>query len=63
MSGTDLYLKPDKVHSVFAGCLPESQANLLAVTQRPVATTAFSEKAKSRRGRTSPPGPSWAGRT
>jgi pimeloyl-ACP methyl ester carboxylesterase len=46
MSGTDLYLKPDKVHPVFAGCLPESQANLLAVTQRPVATTAFSEKAK-----------------
>jgi pimeloyl-ACP methyl ester carboxylesterase len=45
-SGTDLYLTPDKVHSVFAACLPESQANLLAVTQRPAATTAFSEKAR-----------------
>ncbi|MEU3345950.1 alpha/beta hydrolase [Streptomyces sp. NPDC006700] len=45
-SGTDLYLKRDKVHSVFANCLPESQANLLGVTQRPAATTAFSETAK-----------------
>lgn len=45
-SGTDLYLKRDKVHPVFAACLPESQANRLAVTQRPAATTAFSEKAK-----------------
>lgn len=45
-SGTDLYLKRDKVHSVFANCLPESQANLIGVTQRPVATTAFSETAK-----------------
>ncbi|MFI2207002.1 alpha/beta fold hydrolase [Streptomyces sp. NPDC020192] len=45
-SGTDLYLKPDKVHPVFAACLPAGQANLLAVTQRPAATTAFSEKAK-----------------
>ncbi|MEV6165402.1 alpha/beta hydrolase [Streptomyces sp. NPDC052052] len=45
-SGTDLYLKRDKVHQVFANCLSESQANLLAATQRPVATTAFSEKAK-----------------
>ncbi|MFF3358499.1 alpha/beta fold hydrolase [Streptomyces sp. NPDC002917] len=45
-SGTDLYLKRDKVHQVFAADLPESEANLLGVTQRPVATTAFSEKAK-----------------
>ncbi|WP_329157789.1 alpha/beta fold hydrolase [Streptomyces sp. NBC_01717] len=45
-SGTDLYLKRDKVRQVFAADLPESEANLLGVTQRPVATTAFSEKAK-----------------
>lgn len=45
-SGTDLYLKRDKVHPVFANCLSEAQANLLAVTQRPAATTAFSEKAR-----------------
>lgn len=46
VSGTDIYLKRDKVHSVFAACLPASEADLLGVTQRPVATTAFSEKAK-----------------
>ncbi|CAM5725368.1 alpha/beta hydrolase [Streptomyces hirsutus] len=45
VSGTDLYLKRDKVHPVFAACLPASEANLLAVAQRPAAT-AFSEKAK-----------------
>ncbi|MFJ7496386.1 alpha/beta fold hydrolase [Streptomyces sp. NPDC097727] len=45
-SGTDLYLKRDKVHEVFAADLPESEAKLLEVTQRPAATTAFSEKAK-----------------
>lgn len=45
-SGTDLYLKPDRLHQVFAADLPESTARVLAVTQRPVATTAFSEKAK-----------------
>ncbi|MEU9443531.1 alpha/beta hydrolase [Streptomyces sp. NPDC048304] len=45
-SGTDLYLKRNKVHPVFAACLPAAQANLLGVTQRPVATAAFSEKAK-----------------
>lgn len=45
-SGTDLYLKRDKVHQVFANCLPEGQAELLGVTQRPAATTAFSETAK-----------------
>ncbi|MFF4207845.1 alpha/beta fold hydrolase [Streptomyces sp. NPDC001796] len=57
VSGTDLYLKRDKVHPVFAACLPVSEANLLAVTQRPVATTAFSEKAKVAAWRDIP---SWA---
>jgi pimeloyl-ACP methyl ester carboxylesterase len=46
VSGTDLYLKPDKLHQVFAADLPQSTARLLAVTQRPAATTAFSETAK-----------------
>ncbi|MFI9273366.1 alpha/beta fold hydrolase [Kitasatospora sp. NPDC052896] len=46
VTGTDLYLEHDKVYPVFAACLPASQANLLAVTQRPAATTAFSEEAK-----------------
>ncbi|MBO0916403.1 alpha/beta fold hydrolase [Streptomyces laculatispora] len=46
ISGTDLYLKPDKLHQVFAADLPESTTRVMAVTQRPAATTAFSEKAK-----------------
>ncbi|MDT0454440.1 alpha/beta hydrolase [Streptomyces sp. DSM 41527] len=45
--GTDLYLKPDKLHQVFAANLPESTTRLMAATQRPVATTAFSEKANA----------------
>lgn len=46
VNGTDLYLKPDRLHQVFAADLPESTTRLMAVTQRPVATTAFSEVAK-----------------
>ncbi|MFD8778403.1 alpha/beta fold hydrolase [Streptomyces sp. NPDC056723] len=46
VSGTDLYLKPDKLHQVFAADLPESTTRVMAVTQRPAATTAFSETAK-----------------
>ncbi|WP_413099544.1 alpha/beta fold hydrolase [Streptomyces sp. Inha503] len=44
--GTDLYLKRDKLHRVFAADLPASAARLLAVTQRPATTATFSEKAK-----------------
>ncbi|MGX1758627.1 alpha/beta fold hydrolase [Streptomyces lydicus] len=47
LSGTDLYLKPDRLHQVFAADLPESTTRLMAVTQRPVATTAFSQKARA----------------
>ena len=46
VSGTDLYLKPDRLHQVFAADLPESTARILAATQRPAATTAFSQTAK-----------------
>ncbi|MGW6403862.1 alpha/beta fold hydrolase [Streptomyces sp. NPDC055134] len=46
VSGTDLYLKPDRLHQVFAADLPENRTKVMAVTQRPAATTAFSEKAK-----------------
>ncbi|MEU8971123.1 alpha/beta hydrolase [Streptomyces monashensis] len=56
-TGTDLYLKPDKVHTVFAACLPAAQANLLGITQRPAATTAFSEKAGAAAWKSIP---SWA---
>ncbi|WP_262698869.1 MULTISPECIES: alpha/beta fold hydrolase [Streptomyces] len=44
--GTDLYLKRDKLHRVFAADLPTSAARLLAATQRPATTATFSEKAK-----------------
>ncbi|WP_075033491.1 alpha/beta hydrolase [Streptomyces mirabilis] len=47
VSGTDLYLKPDRIHPVFAADLPENTARVMAVTQRPAATTAFSETAKA----------------
>lgn len=57
VSGTDIYVKRDKVYPVFAACLPERQANLLGVTQRPAATTAFSEKARVAAWKTIP---SWA---
>ncbi|MGW3248223.1 alpha/beta fold hydrolase [Streptomyces sp. NPDC001070] len=56
-SGTDLYLKRDKVYPLFAACLPRSQADLLGVTQRPAATTALSETAKVAAWKTIP---SWA---
>ncbi|MFF0044667.1 alpha/beta fold hydrolase [Streptomyces mirabilis] len=46
VSGTDLYLKPDRIHPVFAADLPENTARVMAATQRPAATTAFSETAK-----------------
>ncbi|MFE4622224.1 alpha/beta fold hydrolase [Streptomyces mirabilis] len=46
VSGTDLYLKPDRIHAVFAADLPVNTARVMAVTQRPAATTAFSETAK-----------------
>ncbi|MET8249621.1 alpha/beta hydrolase [Streptomyces sp. NPDC005202] len=46
VSGTDLYLKPDRLHQVFAADLPESTTRILAATQRPAATTAFSQTAK-----------------
>ncbi|MGW1805416.1 alpha/beta fold hydrolase [Streptomyces sp. NPDC002078] len=55
--GTDLYLKRDKVYPLFAACLPMSRANLLGVTQRPAATTAFSQTAKVAAWKTIP---SWA---
>ncbi|MFE7215566.1 alpha/beta fold hydrolase [Streptomyces sp. NPDC001698] len=57
VSGTDLYIRPDKLHEVFAADLPQSMTKLMAATQRPVAATAFSEKAKVAAWRSIP---SWA---
>ncbi|MFJ3308280.1 alpha/beta fold hydrolase [Streptomyces sp. NPDC086549] len=43
-TGTDVYVQPDKLHQVFAADLPTSQTNLMAVTQRPIALSAFAGK-------------------
>jgi pimeloyl-ACP methyl ester carboxylesterase len=47
VSGTDIYVKPDRYRPVFAADLPESTTRVLAVTQRPATTTVLSEKAKA----------------
>ncbi|MFF7890004.1 alpha/beta fold hydrolase [Streptomyces sp. NPDC020794] len=43
-TGSDVYVQPDKLHQVFAADLPTSQTNLMAVTQRPIALSAFADK-------------------
>jgi pimeloyl-ACP methyl ester carboxylesterase len=44
-TGTDLYVKADKFHEVFASDVPESVTDLAAVTQRPVSASVFDAKA------------------
>ncbi|MFI6285167.1 alpha/beta fold hydrolase [Streptomyces sp. NPDC051018] len=44
-SGTDLYIKPDRFHSVFAADLPMSVTRLMAVGQRPISGVTSEEKA------------------
>ncbi|MEU3602164.1 alpha/beta hydrolase [Streptomyces sp. NPDC006798] len=43
--GSDLYIKTEKFHSVFAADLPVSQTRLMAVGQRPIAAACFEEAA------------------
>ncbi|MFE7189618.1 alpha/beta fold hydrolase [Kitasatospora sp. NPDC057541] len=43
-SGTDLYIKNDRFHDVFAADLPESRARRMAAEQRPVSEAGFGEK-------------------
>ncbi|MET8956864.1 alpha/beta fold hydrolase [Streptomyces sp. NPDC004393] len=43
-TGTDLYVKTDKFHDVFAADAPKSVTDLAAVTQRPVSASVFDEK-------------------
>lgn len=62
-SGTDLYLKRDKVHQVFAADLPESEANLLGSPSGPSLPPRSPRRPRSRPGSTSRPGHSSAGRT
>ncbi|GAX58858.1 alpha/beta fold hydrolase [Streptomyces olivochromogenes] len=43
-TGTDVYVQPNKLHQVFAADLPTSQTDIMAVTQRPIALSAFTDK-------------------
>ncbi|MBE4741344.1 MULTISPECIES: alpha/beta fold hydrolase [Streptomyces] len=51
---TDVAIKPDKFHDVFAGDLPRSQTSVLAVSQRPVSLSAFESTAQAAAWRTIP---------
>ena len=53
----ELYVDPAQFHQVFAGDLPEDQANVYGATQRPVAAAAFDEKSTAAAWKTLP---SWA---
>jgi pimeloyl-ACP methyl ester carboxylesterase len=44
-TGTDLYIQQDKFRQVFAADVPRKVAELMAVTQRPIAANALEEKA------------------
>ncbi|MFH8619237.1 alpha/beta fold hydrolase [Streptomyces sp. NPDC017979] len=52
--GSDLYIKTDKFHDVFAADLPRSQTRLMAVEQRPIAAACFEEAAPGAAWRTVP---------
>ncbi|MEV8393299.1 MULTISPECIES: alpha/beta fold hydrolase [unclassified Streptomyces] len=54
MTGTDLYIKPEKFHEVFAADLPASTAAQMAATQRPISAAAFTEKADAAAWKTIP---------
>jgi pimeloyl-ACP methyl ester carboxylesterase len=45
--GKDLYIQQDKYYSQFAADVPEAEANVTAVTQRPIEISALHEPARS----------------
>ncbi|MEV6419711.1 alpha/beta hydrolase [Streptomyces sp. NPDC051662] len=53
-TGTDLYIKPDMFHQVFAADLPASTAAEMSATQRPISAAAFTEKAGAAAWKTIP---------
>jgi pimeloyl-ACP methyl ester carboxylesterase len=53
-TGTDLYVKADKFHSVFASDVPKPLTDLAAVAQRPVAASVFGDKATEAAWKTIP---------
>ncbi|GII59183.1 alpha/beta hydrolase [Planotetraspora thailandica] len=42
-TGTDLYLRPDRFHDVFAADLPQSVTRLMAAEQRPFSASSFTD--------------------
>jgi len=56
-TATELYVNPTSFHQVFSSDLPESQAAVLAASQRPVAAAAFDERSGVPAWKTLP---SWA---
>nr|WP_240896997.1 alpha/beta hydrolase [Kineococcus vitellinus] len=44
-SATDLYIRQDEFHGVFAADVPRDVAELMAVTQRPITSEALEDKA------------------
>ena len=56
-TAVELYVNPSAFHQVFASDLPETQAAVLAASQRPVAASAFEEKSGPPAWKTLP---SWA---
>ncbi|MEU8982767.1 alpha/beta hydrolase [Streptomyces sp. NPDC048309] len=42
-TGTEFYIQPEQFHSVFCADLPDDEAAVLAVSQRPAADVAFGE--------------------
>jgi pimeloyl-ACP methyl ester carboxylesterase len=53
-TGTDLYIKADKFHDQFAADVPTPVTDLMAATQRPVASSALEEKATETAWKTIP---------
>ncbi|MFI6521352.1 alpha/beta fold hydrolase [Spirillospora sp. NPDC050679] len=53
-TGTDVYVDPERFHSIFAADVEEDLARVLAVTQRPLAAAAFGEPAAAAAWRTKP---------
>jgi pimeloyl-ACP methyl ester carboxylesterase len=53
-TGTDLYIKADKFHDQFAADVPASVTDLMAATQRPVASAALEEGAAGAAWKTIP---------
>jgi pimeloyl-ACP methyl ester carboxylesterase len=53
-TGTDLYIQQDRFHDVFAADVDVHQAQLMAATQRPIASTALEDIATKAAWKTIP---------